>query len=108
MLTFIDRHVLLEVPAEIRYQMHLEAVHGVVDESGAVPLGHWIEDSYMYCVLAGPDQDAVCQHHLRRGLPCDEIHPITGLRGVRPLTGTEEQRVRARINELWHVERAAR
>ena len=104
MPTFIDRHPLVDVPSAVRQQMHLEAVHGLVDPSGTVPLSYWIEDGYIYCVVRAPDEQAVCKHHAERGLACDELHSLPGLQGSRPLSGDDNRTVRTRIAQLWHAE----
>jgi hypothetical protein len=77
MPTYIDRHPLTAVPRAVRNQMHLEAVQGLIDKHGAQPLGHWVTDGVIYCVLRAPSEAAVCRHHADRGLPCDDLHPIS-------------------------------
>jgi hypothetical protein len=57
-------------------------MRGQVDEHGAQPLGHWLTDGVIYCVLRAPSREAVCRHHAERGLPCDDVHRIAGLGGV--------------------------
>ncbi len=91
MPTFIDRHLLAAVPRAIRQQIHLEAMLGIVDPHGVLSLAHWVEDAYIYCVLQAPKAQAICLHHAARGLACDELHPITGFQGGRPLTSEEER-----------------
>lgn len=105
--TFIDRHPLTAVPGAVRQQIHLEAVHGLTDVSGTRPLGHWVEDGVIYCVLAAPSQQAVCRHHAERGLPCDDLHPVEGLRTTRPFSAEDEARVRMAIAHLWHMHDSA-
>jgi len=100
---FLDRHVLAAVPGAVRHQIHLEAMHGLVDPSGTRPLAHWVEDQYFYCVAAAPGAEAFCEHHTSRQLPCDDVHPLEGLRGTRPLTGEEMGIVRTAITAIWHA-----
>jgi hypothetical protein len=95
MPTFIDRHPAAAVPRAVRHQMYLEAVDGLVDTHGVQPLGHWLTDGVIYCVLQAPGAEAVCQHHADHGLPCDDGHPIAGLRGSHPLSVQEMQLVDA-------------
>ena len=104
MPTFIDRHSLAAVPSVIQRQMHLEATHGLLDPSGAKPVAHWVEDGVIYCLLEAPDREAVCAHHACRGLPCDDVHLIPGLRESRPTSRQEQAIVRAAIDGLWHSE----
>ena len=79
---------------------------GIVDEHGVQPLGHWVTDRVIYCVVRAPSQEAVCRHHAERGLPCDELRPVTGLRGSHPLGAKEAQIVRAVLNR-WPIYDAA-
>jgi Protein of unknown function (DUF4242) len=92
MPTFIDRHPFAAVPRAVRRQMYLEAMRGLVDEHGAQPLGYWLTDGAIYCVLRAPREEAFCRHHADRGLPCDDVHPIAG---------ADMDIVRAVIAELW-------
>jgi Protein of unknown function (DUF4242) len=100
--TFLDRHAVAEVEAAVRHQMHLEAVEGIRDTSGTLPLGHWIEEGAMYCLLDAPNQQAVCEHHVARGVRCENLHEIAGLTGGHPLTGIDKAIVLAEIARLWH------
>ena len=90
MPTFIDRHPFAAVPRPVRRQMFLEAARGLVDEHGARPLGHWITNGVIYCVVRAPSQEVFCRHHAERGLPCDDVHRIADL-----------DRVTHAIAELW-------
>ena len=92
MPTFIDRHRFAAVPSAVRQQMHLEVVQGLVDEHGAQPLGHWLTDGVIYCVLRAPSQEAFCRHHADHGLPCEDIHQIAG---------ADMDIVRTVVAELW-------
>ena len=103
---FIDRHPLATIPSAIQQQMHREAYRSIVDEHGVQPLGHWVTDRVIYCVVRAPSQEAVCRHHTERGLPCDELRPVTGLRGSHPLGAKEAQIVRAVLNR-WPIYDAA-
>ena len=105
MPTFIDRHLLLAVPSAVRHQLHLEAVYGLVDEHGAQPLAHWLSDGVIYCMVRAPSQEAFCRHHAERGLPCDDLHPVMGLRESRRLSQREMRIVRATIAALSPADR---
>jgi hypothetical protein len=107
MPTFLDRHPLAAVPRAVQHQLRREAAQGLVDPHGAQPLAHWLTDGVLYCVMQAPSQGAVCQHHAEHGLPCDDLHPIAGLRGSHPLSAAELQRVHALIAELWPADRHA-
>ena len=106
MPTYIDCHALAAIPSAIQRQMPREALRGILDQHGVQPLAHWVTDGVIYCVVQAPDKEASCQHHAERGLACDELRPITGLRGSRPLSGEETKRVRTIIN-FWPTDGAA-
>jgi hypothetical protein len=102
MPTFIDRHLLTAVPRATQRQIHSEAVHGLIDSSGTRPLANWIDDRLIYCILVAPDRDAVCQHHIARGLACDDLQPVPELREIRPTSEEDQAIVRSTIDALWH------
>jgi hypothetical protein len=104
---FIDRHQLADVPSAVRQRMDLEAAQGLVDEHGVQPRAHWLSDGVIYCVARAPSQEAFCQHHADRGLPCDGLHPVMGLRESHPLSLRETRIVRATIAKLWPADRVA-
>ena len=101
MPTFIDCHPLATIPRAVQHQLHREALRGLVDPHGAQPLAQWVTDRVIYCVMRTPDGEAFCRHHAERGLACDELHAIPGLRGTHPLSADETQLVRAVLAELW-------
>jgi (2Fe-2S) ferredoxin len=101
--TFIDRHQPATIPSAAQRQTQREALRGIVDEHGVQPLAHWVTDGVIYCVVRAPSVKALCQHHAERGLPCEDLRPITRLRGRNhPLSAKETQLVRAAIN-LWPI-----
>ena len=83
--------------------MYLEPMRGLVNERGAQPLGCWLTDEAIYCVLRSPGQEVFWQHHADHNLACDDVHPIAG---------ADMDIVRAVIAELWpgdqHVAVASR
>jgi hypothetical protein len=101
MPTYIDCHLLAAIPSAGRQQMQREALCGIVDAHGVQPLAHWVTDGVIYCIVQAPDQGAVCQHHAERGLACDHLHPIAGLRGSHPLSTEETEIVRSVLADLW-------
>ena len=102
MPTFIDRHPFQVMPTGVRHQLLLEVRHQLRDARGLRPLGQWIEDETIYCVVEAPNDHAVCEHHAERGLPCDDLHAITDLEGQYPLSERDQAVVRAAIERLWH------
>ena len=57
MPTYIDRHLLATIPSAVQQQMHREAMRGIVDPHGVQPLGHWVTDRVIYCVLRAPSEE---------------------------------------------------
>jgi hypothetical protein len=104
--TYIDCHPLAAIPRAVQRQMQREVLRGSVDERRAQPLAHWITDGVIYCVMHAPSKEAVRRHHAERGLPCDDLRPVTGLHGSHPLSAGEAQLVRAAL-DLWPIAGAA-
>jgi hypothetical protein len=100
---FIDRHDVFYIETAVRRQLQFEAQHGIRDASGTLPLGHWVEDGSIYCLLEAPDEDAVCRHHRARGVRCDELHALVGVNGSRPLSGSDRAVIKAAIERFWHA-----
>ena len=103
---YIDRHALATIPRAVQQQMHREAMRGSVDPHGVQSLGHWVTDRVIYCVLRAPGEEAARRYHAERGLPCDELRPVPGLRGSPPLGAKEAQIVRAVLNR-WPIDGTA-
>ena len=101
MPTYIDCHPLAAIPSAVQQQMQRESLRGGVDEHGAQPLAHWVTDGVIYCIVQAPNPDAFCEHHAERGLPCDNVHPIDGLRGSHPLVAEDAQIVQGVLAALW-------
>jgi hypothetical protein len=100
MAIFVDQHLAEDVPLEVFGRMIQEAERRHVDAHGVRVLGHRMGGQHVYCVLQAPDADAVRQHHTARGLPCDEIHQVEGLDGIRPGARRDEF-VRAAVARFW-------
>ena len=103
MPTFIDRHPITSISLAARHQMHLEAVRGVRDPSGTLPLGHWLADGAVFCVLEAPDAEAVCRHYTAPGVACDDVQLIERVTARRPLSDKDETILRAEIVRIWHT-----
>ena len=101
MPTYIDCHPLAAIPKTVQQQIQREALRGIVDRHGVLPLAHWVTDGVIYCVVQASNSDAFCRHHADRGLTCDNVHPIEGLRGSHPLRAEETEVVRAVLANLW-------
>ena len=77
---FMDFHGDLKLPQEAIDQIAQGAREGVADEFGVrqVELFH-NTDGKVYCLLDGPDEEAIRQHHAALNVPCGEVHQVDGL-----------------------------
>jgi Protein of unknown function (DUF4242) len=77
---FMDFHDDLKLPSEAIAQIRQDTKDGKADEFGVcqVELFHNPEGK-VYCLLEAPDADAVRQHHAALGVPCGEVHEVSGL-----------------------------
>jgi (2Fe-2S) ferredoxin len=91
MPTFIDRHSLAAIPSALQRQMQKEALNGIVNSHGVQPVAHWVTDGVIYRVVHAPSVEALCNHHAERGLVCNDLRPIAGLRESHPLSAEETQ-----------------
>jgi len=80
MARFMDFHEDLKLPAEAIAQIADDTRNGRADQFGVrqVELYH---NPYgkVYCLLEGPDEDAIRQHHAALGVPCGDVHQVDGL-----------------------------
>ncbi|GEM_PF-580596 len=77
---FMDFHADLKLPAEALAQIADDTRHGRADQFGVrqVELYH-NPAGPVYCLLEGPDEDAIRQHHAALGVPCGDVHQVTSL-----------------------------
>ena len=77
---FMDYHDDLKLPAEAIQQIAQETRDGTADQFGVrqVELYH-NADGKVYCLLEGPDEQAVRDHHAALGVPCGDVHPVNSL-----------------------------
>ncbi len=77
---FMDFHDDLKLPAEGIDQIAQGAREGATDEFGVrqVELYH-NADGKVYCLLEGPDEDAIRKHHEALGVPCGDVHQVDGV-----------------------------
>jgi hypothetical protein len=77
---FMDFHDDLKLPGEAVQQITDDAKAGKADEFGVrqVELFH-NPDGKVYCLLDAPDAEAVRKHHEALGVPCGDVHPVTGI-----------------------------
>jgi hypothetical protein len=77
---FMDYHDDLKLPDEAVAQITRDAKDNKADEFGVrqVELFH-NSDGKVYCLLEAPDADAVRSHHAALGVPCGEVHQVSGI-----------------------------
>lgn len=77
---FMDFHDDLKLPAEAIEQFTQETRNGVTDEFGVrqVELFH-NDDGKVYCLLDGPDEEAIRKHHAALDVPCGDVHRVDSL-----------------------------
>ncbi len=80
MALFMDFHDDLKLPAEGIAQIAEDTRAGRADQFGVrqVELYHNAEGQ-VYCLLEGPDEEAIRQHHAALGVPCGDVHRVAGL-----------------------------
>jgi len=80
MALFMDFHEDLKLPAEAIAQIAGDARHARADRFGVrqVELYH-NPGGTVYCLLDGPDEDAIRQHHAALGVPCGDVHQVSSL-----------------------------
>ena len=80
MALFMDFHENLKLPAEAIAQIAEDARTAQADQFGVrqVELYH-NPDGKVYCLLEGPDEDAIRKHHAALGVPCGDPHQVDSL-----------------------------
>jgi len=77
---FMDFHDDLKLPPAAIEQIAQGAQAGATDEFGVrqIELYH-NADGKVYCLLEGPDEDAIRQHHEALNVPCGDVHQVDSL-----------------------------
>lgn len=77
---FMDFHDDLKLPDQAIQQITTDTKEQKSDEFGVrqVELFH-NPDGKVYCLLEAPDAEAVRKHHEALGVPCGEVHEVSGL-----------------------------
>ena len=80
MALFMDFHEDLKLPAQAIAQIAEDTRNARADQFGVrqVELYH-NPDGKVYCLLEGPDEDAIRKHHAALGLPCGDPHQVDSL-----------------------------
>jgi Protein of unknown function (DUF4242) len=81
MPVFMDYHDDLKLPPEAVEQIAQGARDGATDEFGVrqIELYH-NSDGKVYCLLDGPDEEAIRMHHAALNVPCGDVHQVNSLR----------------------------
>ena len=77
---YMDFHQDLKLPGEAIEQIAADTRNATADQFGVrqVELYH-NADGNVYCLLDGPDEDAIRQHHAALGVPCGDVHEVDSL-----------------------------
>ena len=77
---FMDYHDDLKLPQQAIDSITADTKAGNADEFGVrqVELFH-NPDGKVYCLLDGPDEQAIRDHHAALGVPCGEVHQVEGI-----------------------------
>lgn len=77
---FMDYHDHLELPRQAIGQIADHTRSARADQFGVrqVKLYH-NADGQVYCLLDGPDEDAIRKHHAALGVDCGAVHRVDGL-----------------------------
>jgi Nickel responsive protein SCO4226-like len=80
MAVFMDFHEDLKLPAEAIAQIAEDTRNKRSDQFGVrqVELYH-NPGGQVYCLLEGPDEDAIRRHHAALGVPCGDVHQVDSL-----------------------------
>jgi hypothetical protein len=80
MARFMDFHEDLQLPADAIAQLAEDARNARADQFGVrqIELYHNAEGK-VYCVLDGPDAEAIRAHHAELGVPCGDVHQVDSL-----------------------------
>jgi hypothetical protein len=77
---FMDFHDDLKLPPEAVAQIAEGTRTGATDEFGVRQVELYHNDGgKVYCLLEGPDEDAIRKHHDALNVPCGDVHEVSGL-----------------------------
>jgi Protein of unknown function (DUF4242) len=77
---FMDFHPDLKLPAEAIAQIADDTRNKRADQFGVRQPGLYHNaDGAVYCLLEGPDEDAIRAHHAALGVPRGDVHQVESL-----------------------------
>ena len=77
---FMDFHDDLKLPEDAVQQIAREARGHKADEFGVRQLELFHNaDGKVFCLLEAPSAEAVRHHHAALGVPCGDVHEVSGI-----------------------------
>jgi hypothetical protein len=77
---FMDYHDDLKLPADAIRQIAQGTKDGATDQFGVRQLELYHNpDGKVYCLLEGPDEEAIRNHHAALDVPCGDVHEVDTL-----------------------------
>ena len=77
---FMDFHDDLKLPPEAIEQITEGTRNAESDQFGVTQLElYHNEDGKVYCLLDGPDEESIRQHHAALGVSCGDVHRVGSL-----------------------------
>jgi hypothetical protein len=77
---FMDFHEDLKLPPEAISELAQGTRDGATDEFGVRQLELYHNaDGKVYCLLEGPDEEAIRNHHAALHVPCGDVHQVDSL-----------------------------
>jgi hypothetical protein len=85
---FMDFHDGLKLSSADIEQLRSQTQAGTTDEYGVRQLELYYNDAgKVYCLLEGPDEDAVRRHHAALDVPCGEVNRVETLLWSQAVAG---------------------
>jgi hypothetical protein len=80
MPTYMDFHDDLKLPGEAIDQIAEATRNGSTDEFGVRQKElYYNTDGKVYCLLEGPNEDAIRHHHAALDVPCGDVIEVRGV-----------------------------
>ena len=77
---FMDYHDDLKLPESAIAELARGAREKEADQFGVTQLElYYNADGKVYCLLDGPDEEAVRKHHAALDVPCGQVHQVNQL-----------------------------